>query len=53
MLLTVQMQFSILLDLLMGEMWALLPKPQWMVKLCEKGAVIEVEIQLAMHCSTC
>jgi hypothetical protein len=52
MLPTVQTQISMistLLDLLMGETQAPLPKPQWMVELCKKGVVIEVEIQSATH----
>jgi hypothetical protein len=45
MLPTAQTQISTLLDPLTGETRAPPPKPQWMVELCEKGAVIEVEIQ--------
>ena len=44
---TAQTQISTLLDPLTGETRAPPPKPQWMLDLCEKGAVIEVEIQPA------
>ena len=44
---TAQTQISTLLDPLTGETRAPPPKPQWMVDLCEKGAVIEVEIRPA------
>jgi hypothetical protein len=44
---TAQTQISTLLDPLTGETRAPPPKPQWMIELCEKGAVIEVEIQPA------
>ena len=47
MLPTAQTQISTLLDPLTGETRAPPPKPQWMLELCEKGAVIEVEIQPA------
>ena len=43
-LLTAQTQISTLLDPLTGETQAPPPKPQWMLNLCDKGAVIEVEI---------
>ena len=42
---TAQTQISTLLDPLTGETRAPPPKPQWMLDLCEKGAVIEVEIR--------
>jgi len=42
---TAQTQISTLLDPLTGETRAPPPKPQWMLELCERGAVIEVEIQ--------
>ena len=44
---TAQTQISTLLDPLTGETRAPPPKPQWMLDLCEKGAVIEVEIRPA------
>ena len=44
---TAQTQISTLLDPLTGETRAPPPKPQWMLELCEKGAVIEVEIRPA------
>jgi hypothetical protein len=47
MLPTAQTQISTLLDPLTGETRAPPPKPQWMLELGEKGAVIEVEIQPA------
>lgn len=47
MLPTAQTQISTLLDPLTGETRAPPPKPQWMLDLCEKGAVIEVEIRPA------
>jgi hypothetical protein len=46
---TAQTQISTLLDPLTGETRAPPPKPQWMLDLCEKGAVIEVEIRPAMQ----
>lgn len=42
---TAQTQISTLLDPLTGETRAPPPKPQWLLDLCEKGAVIEVEIR--------
>ena len=44
---TAQTQISTLLDPLTGETRAPPPKPPWMLELCERGAVIEVEIQPA------
>jgi hypothetical protein len=44
---TAQTQISTLLDPLTGETRAPPPKPQWLLDLCEKGAVIEVEIRPA------
>jgi hypothetical protein len=44
---TAQIQISTLLDPLTGETRAPPPKPQWMLDLSEKGAVIEVEIRPA------
>jgi hypothetical protein len=44
---TAQTQISTLLDPLTGETRAPPPKPQWMLDLCDKGAVIEVEIRPA------
>jgi hypothetical protein len=44
---TAQTQISTLLDPLTGETRAPPPKPQWMLDLCETGAVIEVEIRPA------
>ncbi|KAH9167353.1 hypothetical protein EDB89DRAFT_1997760 [Lactarius sanguifluus] len=41
---TAQTQISTLLDPLTGETRAPPPKPQWLLDLSEKGAVIEVEI---------
>jgi hypothetical protein len=49
---TAQTQISTLLDPLTGETRAPPPKPQWMLELCEKGAVIEVEIQPATQSLT-
>jgi len=46
---TAQTQISTLLDPLTGETRAPPPKPQWMLDLCERGAVIEVEIRPAME----
>ena len=47
MLPTAQTQISTLLDPLTGETRAPPPKPQWLLDLSEKGAVIEVEIRPA------
>lgn len=44
---TAQTQISTLLDPLTGETRAPPPKPEWMLELCDKGAVIEVEIRPA------
>ncbi|KAF8273143.1 hypothetical protein EI94DRAFT_1769431 [Lactarius quietus] len=44
---TAQTQISTLLDPLTGETRAPPPKPQWLLDLSEKGAVIEVEIRPA------
>jgi len=44
---TAHTQISTLLDPLTGETRAPPPKPQWLVDLSEKGAVIEVEIRPA------
>ena len=46
---TAQTQISTLLDPLTGETRAPPPKPQWMLDLCENGAVIEVEIRPAVQ----